>query len=281
MKKASSCGTVHRMADRFLDSYDGFLLDMDGVLVRDSEPIRGGPEALARLVESGSVLLFTNNSTRSREQHANSLVRLGFDVRPDQILPTSYLAASYLFERSGAVSVWMIGEDGLRAELVAAGHRLAARPEEAEVLVVGMDRGIGYDALAEAYRAVESGARFIATNEDGTYPVPGGFLPGAGAMVGALRGMGCPPDAIIGKPSPIGFEMALQHLGLAADRVVMIGDRLETDILGAQDAGLDTALVLSGVSTRDGIGTSGIRPTWLADDLAALVRGDGEPAFAP
>jgi len=268
-------GTVSRvMSDRFLGTYDAYLLDVDGVLVRDAEPIGGAAAALARLNGAGRVLLLTNNSTRSREQHAKQLVGLGLSVRADDVLPSSYLAAQYLLKTEGTISVWPIGEEGLRDELLAAGHRLVDRPEEADAVVVGMDRRITYDALVSAHRALRSGARFIATNEDGTFPVPGGLLPGAGAMVGALRGMGFTPDVVIGKPSPIAFRMALRRLNAAPERVVMIGDRLETDILGGRDAGLDTAFVLSGISTRGEMDDLGIRPTWIADDLAALVRGD-------
>lgn len=282
MHQAPFYGTVHPMADRLIDAYDAFLLDVDGVLVRDSEPISGAAVALAALNEAGCVLLLTNNSTRSRGQHAKRLNRLGFDVRADQVLSSSYLVAEYLRDAHGMVSVWVIGEDGLRGELLAAGHRLAARPEAADAVVVGMDRGISYRVLADGLRALRSGARFIATNEDGTFPTPGGVQPGAGAMVGALRGMGFSPNAVIGKPSPIALHMALRGLTVAPERVVVIGDRLETDILGGRDAGLDTALVLSGISTREEIDRSGIRPTWIAEDLAALVRGDATaPAPLP
>jgi len=262
------------MGTRFLDSYDAFLVDVDGVLVRDTEPIDGAVRALDRLGEAGSVLLLTNNSARSRAQHAERLARLGFAVRAEDVLPSSYLAAEYLRGTSGPMAVWPIGEEGLRAELVASGHRLAESPEQADAVVVGMDRGFTYDVLIAGHRALCGGARLIATNEDATFPVPGGLLPGAGAMVGALRGMGFAPEAVIGKPSPIGFRIALERLDVPADRVVMIGDRLETDVLGATAAGLDSALVLSGVSAREEIDAAEARPTWVADDLAALVRGD-------
>lgn len=262
------------MRSNFLDRYDAYLVDVDGVLVRESEPIDGAVEAFTRLHEAGPVYLLTNNSARSRTQHADRLVRIGFDVRAEQLLPASYLAAEHLREAHGPTSVWPIGEEGLRDELLAAGHRTADRPEEAGAIVVGMDRHITYEVLADGLAALRSGARFIATNEDATFPVPGGVLPGAGAMIGALRGMGFAPDVVIGKPSPIAFRMALDRLGAAPQRVVVIGDRLETDIVGARKAGLDTALVLSGISTLDDVERLGVRPTWIAEDLAALVRGE-------
>jgi len=260
------------MTVEFLHRYDAYLVDVDGVLLRGSEPIAGSIDALTRLAETGRVLLLTNNSTRSRGQHADRLAQLGFRIPPEWILPTSYLAARYLLDRFGPMSTWVLGEAGLRQELVDAGHALAEQPEEAGALVVGMDRQLDYDRLTAAYRALAAGARLVATNEDGTYPVPGGFHPGAGAMVGALRGMGFTPDAIIGKPSRIAYEMALHTLDLPPERVVMIGDRLETDILGGRHAGLDTALVLSGVASSEDLQTTAERPTWIFDNLAASIR---------
>jgi 4-nitrophenyl phosphatase len=261
------------MVPDLLRSYDGFLLDVDGVLVRDAEPIGGAVAALAALSNAGRVLLLTNNSTRSRRQHAERLSQLGFAVRPDQVLCSSYLAAKYLRDAHESLSLLVIGEDGLRDELLAAGHRLADT-DAPDAVVVGMDRDISYDALASALAALRGGAWLVATNEDRTFPTPDGPVPGAGAMVGALRGMGFMPDVVIGKPSPIAFRMALEALGFPPERVVMIGDRLETDVLGGQTAGLDTALVLSGISSREEIDGRGIGPTWIAEDLAALVRGD-------
>ncbi len=268
------------MADRLLGIYNAFLLDVDGVLVRGSVPIDGAVAAFALLGETADVLLLTNNSTKTRTQHAEQLQRLGFEVYADQVLASAYLAAEYLLDKRGAISVWPIGEEGIRAELVAVGHRLAGRPEEADAIVVGMDRGLTYAALADGLSALRSGAQFVATNEDGTFPVPDGVRPGAGAMVGALRGMGFAPDVVIGKPSRVAYRLALKRLALPPEQVLMVGDRLETDIVGAQGIGLDTALVLSGIATREDIDSTGIRPTWIADDLAALVRGDGVDSAA-
>jgi len=264
-----------------LAHYDGFLVDIDGVLVRGAEPLPGAAESLAKLSERGRVLLLTNNSTRSREQHAEHLRSLGFEIDAEDLLPTSYLAAEHLRLVRGALRVWVLGEDGLREELLTAGHRLAPAPSEADAVVVGMDRSIDYQALSQALDALRAGAQWIATNEDGTYPVPGGLKPGAGAMVGALRGMGFAPDVVIGKPSPVAYDAALRHLAVDRGRVLMIGDRLETDIAGGTGAGLDTALVLGGISTAADVEASPIPPTWIADSFAALVAGALQPSSAP
>jgi HAD superfamily hydrolase (TIGR01450 family) len=145
-----------------------------------------------------------------------------------------------------------------------------------------MDRGLSYGTLADALTALDNGARLVATNDDATFPTPDGPMPGAGAIIGAFRGMGHEPAILVGKPSPIPYRLALATLGVPPNRVLMIGDRLETDILGGRNAGIDTAFVLSGISTRGEIDTQEIRPTWIARDLAAVARGDVEaPQASP
>ncbi|MBU0595255.1 hypothetical protein KJ567_01045 [Candidatus Bipolaricaulota bacterium] len=135
------------MMSPFLKAYDVFLLDIDGVLVRGAQPIPNASAAVAELSSAGQVLLLTNNSTRSRAQHAARLRHLGFPVVPDQVLSSSYLAARYLLDECGPLSLWVVGEQGLRDELSVAGHSLASSPERAAALVVGMDRAIDTTGL--------------------------------------------------------------------------------------------------------------------------------------
>ncbi|NOX44301.1 MAG: HAD-IIA family hydrolase [Caldiserica bacterium] len=251
-------------------NYRAFIVDVDGVLVKGGEPLPGAARALAGLRELGRVIILTNNSTRSRAQTAEALRSLGFPVTQEMVVTSSYIAARWLLEREGRVRVWVIGEDGLVAELSSAGHVLSP-PREAEWVVAGMDRALTYGKLADALRALLAGARFLATNRDGTFPTPEGLLPGAGAVVGAIEGMGFPPETVVGKPSPIAFEIALEVAGASPAEALMIGDRLDTDILGAQRAGLDTALILTGVSREEDIERRGIVPTMVARDLGDLV----------
>ncbi len=258
-----------------LDRYRAFLLDIDGVLVRGGEPIPGAAEAVKALRGRGQVLLLSNNSTRSRVGVAERLGSIGLTFKPEEIVPSSYIVALYLLELEGLTKVWVIGEEGLPEELKLAGHQIV-KSKDAEWLIVGMCRQLNYDMLVEALAFLEDGGRYIATNKDGTYPTPEGPKPGAGAMVGALEGMGFAPYAVIGKPSEIPYRIALEQINAPKDAVLTIGDRLETDILGAQNAGIDSALVLTGISTREDIDSQGIRPTWIAKDLAALARGELE-----
>lgn len=256
-----------------LEKYTAFLLDVDGVLVRDDLVIPGAREALEGLRRRGRIMLLTNNSTRSRSMTADHLRSLGIPISPEEVMTSSYVAARYLLEGYGPCRVWVLGEAGLAEELIQAGHRLVD-PEEAEWIVAGMDRELTYRKLAQALRGLLRGARFLATNRDATFPTPNGLMPGAGAVVGALEGMGFPPEKVVGKPSAVAFRIALEAAGASPHQALMVGDRLETDVLGAQRVGMDTALVLSGVSQEEDMDRLGIRPTWVARDLVALSRGE-------
>jgi len=256
-----------------LKRYRAFLIDIDGVLVRGSQPIARSAEALTQLQQAAHTVLLSNNSTRSRADLAEYLQSIGFSVSPDNALVSGSIAAAYLFKLDGPTTVWCIGETGLRKELESAGHRLAQTPADAAWVVAGLHRSITYDDLTDALHAFQAGARFLATNDDASFPTERGLIPGAGAIIGALAGMGYAPSVVVGKPSPIAFDVALSHLGLPAGDVLMIGDRLDTDIVGGCNAGLETALLLSGVTTRSVLDSSDASPTWIADDLHALVRG--------
>jgi 4-nitrophenyl phosphatase len=258
------------MSTAELGKYRAFLVDLDGVLIRGGEPIPGSAEALQHLKGLGKVIVFSNNSTRSREAFAARLQGLGFTIAPEEVVNSAYILAQRLLELAGPSLVFMIGEEGLKEELELAGHRLVG-PEEAEFLVVGMDWELNYEKLLQALRALRRGARFLAANADPTYPTPEGEVPGAGAVVGAIVGMGFPPEEVVGKPSPVAFKVALASLGVGPKECLVIGDRLETDILGAARAGLDSALVLTGVTSRKELAGSQIKPTYVAESLAALV----------
>ncbi|MGC9529175.1 MAG: HAD-IIA family hydrolase [Candidatus Bipolaricaulaceae bacterium] len=260
----------------WLSRYAVFVLDVDGVLVRGSQPVPGAAEALAALRRHGRIVLLTNNSTRSRRATAAGLAELGFFVSAEETVTSSYVAARYLQEEAGRCRAWPLGEEGLHEELAAAGHRIS-EPREADWIVVGMDRKLTYDKLARALEGLLRGARLLATNRDGTFPTPAGLQPGAGAVVGALEGMGFAPEEVVGKPSPIAFQVALEVAGAGPEEALMIGDRLETDILGAAAVGMDTAMVLTGVSTGEAAKESGAGPTWVAADLGALARGEVIP----
>ena len=254
-----------------LDHYRGFVVDIDGVLVRGAEPIPGSAEALSVLKAHGSVVLLSNNATRSRRSIAERLRSLEFPVDPSMVVNSAFIVAEHLRHETGPCSVFIVGESGLREELELAGHSIV-EPEVADVVVTGMDRGLTYGKLASALRALRRGARYVATNADATYPTPDGPTPGAGAIVGALRGMGYPPVTIVGKPSRTAFVTAMETLQMDDPKAcLVIGDRLETDVEGAINLGCPTALVLSGVTDRAPGSSDPIQPMHVAGDLTELV----------
>ena len=233
----------------------------------------GAVQALCVLQSVGKVVLVTNNSTRSRQALAASLSVHGFKMAPEAIVTSAYGAARLLFDECGSVAVWPVGEQGLREELLAYGHRLVSDPKDASWVVAGMDRHLTHETLTHALTALDGGARLLATNEAGTFPAPEGRRPGAGAVVGALRGMGYPPEIVVGKPERVLFDLAIQAAGVGKARVLMVGDRLQTDIAGGSGYGIDTLLVLTGISTRQSIVETGIEPTWVSESLAAALDG--------
>lgn len=254
-----------------LTNFDVFLIDLDGVLVRSSEPIPGAKQAMEKLRRLGTVLVFSNNSTKSRKNFSRRLKKMGLDINPEAIVNSAFIASDYIYNTYGNSAVYPVGEEGLDEELELGGHELV-QSEEADFVVAGMDRGLTYDKLSRALSGLLNGARFIATNPDGTFPVPGGEAPGAGATVGAIKGMGFEPEEIVGKPSSIAVEAAMDASGIDdPEKMLLIGDRLETDILCANNAGIRSVMVLSGVSTEQDINQTDIEPTWVRQDLAQLL----------
>ncbi len=259
-----------------LRRYRAFLIDLDGVLVWDGEPIPGAAEALTALKRLAPVVILSNNSTRSRRAFALELRAKGFPVSPREVVNSAYVVAQHLRREHGPVAVFAIGETGLFDELERAGHQLV-EPERAQFVVVGLDRDFHYGKLTRALRALLGGARLIAANADPTFPTPEGPIPGAGALVGAIRGLGYEPEAVVGKPNPIAFRVALSavdvEIALSPKDALMIGDRLDTDVEGAARLGMEAALVLTGVTTPDDLERwTGPRPAHVARSLKELVE---------
>ncbi|HSK89752.1 MAG TPA: HAD-IIA family hydrolase [Euzebyales bacterium] len=247
--------------------YAGVVIDLDGVCYRGSAPVSGSPEAVARLRSAGVGVAFaTNNATRTRERSAEKLTRLGFTADPDEIV-TSAVAAADLIEPGTRCMV--IGGEGLREAVRARGCALVDDPAQTQVVVTGLARDLDYDQLTRATRALISGARFVASNADGSFPDADGISPGAGAVMAALEKASGVRAEVAGKPQPALFEAAAARL--PDGPLLMIGDRLETDIAGAAALGWDTGLVLTGVTDADAAAHADPAPTYVAADLAHLV----------
>jgi 4-nitrophenyl phosphatase len=248
------------------------ILDMDGVLWRADQPIGDLPAVFAAIRQLGlQVSLATNNSTLSVTQYVEKLARFGVSLGAAQIINSGAAAAHLLRQQHPAGGrVYLVGEAGLTQALADQGF--AHAEEQVVAVVAGLDRQFTYQKLNTAMRLVRGGAQFIATNTDSTYPNPDGLIPGAGSIVAAIeRASGVKP-VVAGKPSPRMYEAALGRMGVSPAETLVVGDRLDTDIEGAQQIGCPTALVLSGVTDLATAGVWQPAVNWIVPDLAALLR---------
>jgi glycerol 3-phosphatase-2 len=264
---------------RLIDGYDLVVFDLDGVVYLIDRPIPGAVDAIRQLhAEQVPVAYATNNASRRSAEVAELLTGLGIPAQPDEVLTSAGAAAVALAERlEPDAPVLVVGAEALRAEIRAVGLRPVALAQEEPVAVVqGYGPHVGWAELAEAAVAIRAGAHWVVTNTDRTLPSPRGPLPGNGALVAALRtALDRDPELVVGKPEPALFTAAARRAGAAAPLVV--GDRLDTDIAGAIRAGMDSLLVLTGVSRPADLlaAPEGYRPTWLAADLGGLFEPAG------
>ena len=252
------------------DGYDSFLLDLDGVLYRGDRPITKVPETIQALRAMGKRLAFvTNNSSRTPEAVVAHLGSVGVDAAPREVETSALTTATILRDRSVRTAA-VIGEEGLLTALTSAGIEVVPADARPDAVVVGWDRHLTYDDLREASLAVQRGAALLASNDDASYPAPDGYTwPGAGSILAALETATAVEAEVFGKPNPPILRAALERAG--GTRPLVVGDRLETDIDGAVNAGWDSALVLTGISTRADAEAAGRPPTYVLDDLSALL----------
>jgi 4-nitrophenyl phosphatase len=266
---------------RCLQNLKHLLIDMDGVLWRGDKPMPGLVDFFALLRHKRiKFMMATNNASQTAEHYVGRLADYGIEASPEDVITSAQATACYLAELSiPNTAVYCIGENGLRAYLTEQGFRLVEAEEQPQYVVVGWDRQLTFDKLAQATLHIRAGASFIATNPDRTWPSERGLLPGAGAILAALQAATDVEPTVIGKPSPLMLQIAMRRLGAQPSSTAMLGDRLETDILGGHNAGVTTILVLSGVTTRDELANSSIQPDLIFDDIAALsqawLRSDG------
>jgi|Deesub1362B_J571_1020462.scaffolds.fasta_scaffold00020_49 phosphoglycolate/pyridoxal phosphate phosphatase family enzyme len=240
--------------------YKGFIFDIDGVLCRGDKPIPGAKETIAKLREAGIKIVFLSNlSTKSREEYVEKLHRLGIPAEPEDLVLATSAIADYVAKHCKSKKVYWVGARGLRKELEKAGLIVVEEPEEAEFVVAGSpfdEKGYVTEEnrwkFTGALRAIKAGAKFVAVNPDPTFPGKDGkLLPGTGAFIGAVKAMTGVEPVIVGKPSPVIVQMALEKLGLKPDECVMVGDQIDTDMKAGKSAGLTTVLVLTGVTSRE------------------------------
>ncbi|MFC5604355.1 HAD-IIA family hydrolase [Sporosarcina koreensis] len=253
----------------------GFIFDLDGTIYLDDHIIDGAPEVIKALKARGDKVVFlTNKSIASRKEYVEKLNHMGIAVELGEVINSNYITAHYLKTVMKAKdSVYVIGEEPLFEELANEDIKLADIPASASHVVLGWDRQFTYDKLNDAFQAWRNGAEIIATNPDRTCPVKDGEIPDCGAMIGALEGAtGEPVKMITGKPSSLMAKYVLDNvLGMEADQCFMVGDRLETDIKMANDAGIHSVLVLSGITTEEMVAGSEHLPELILNSVKDLI----------
>jgi HAD superfamily hydrolase (TIGR01450 family) len=250
-----------------------FFFDLDGVLSVGKENPRylGGREVVARIKSLGKKsAVLTNDSTHTREQILQNLSRLGFSFDLNEILTSSYLTATYLTGRFGKAGFFLVGEQGLQLELEAAGHYQTE--DKPSVVVVGFDRKLNYEKLDKALCLLRNGASLVGSYGGAVFMSDHGPAMSAGPIIRALEYGSGKRAIMIGKPSPRMFRLALERAHEKPRNAVMIGDQVETDLVGARRAGVRTILVLTGVENRETIRSSKIKPDMIIETVDQLTK---------
>jgi 5'-nucleotidase len=255
------------MSEREIRSW---LMDMDGVLVREDQPIPGADQFIAGLRERGlPFLVLTNNSIYTRRDLAARLAANGLDVAEDAIWTSALATARFLEDQRPNGSAFVIGEAGLTTALHDAGYTLTERAPD--YVVLGETRTYSFERITRAIRLIEGGARFIATNPDPTGPTPDGPVPATGSVAALIsRATGVEPY-FVGKPNPLMMRSALNAIDAHSETAAIVGDRMDTDVVSGLEAGMETILVLSGVTTRGEAERYPYRASRIVDSVAELL----------
>ena len=249
-----------------MKSYNNYLMDMDGVLLRGRTIIPGAQQFIDALNErSIAYLVLTNNPIYTPRDLAHRLQTLGMQVPEDRIFTSSIATARFLKKQLPDGKAFVIGESGLTDAIHAVGYIIT--DHNPDYVVLGETHGYNYAQITKAIRLISAGARFVATNPDPSGPGEGGLEPACGAMAALIeRATGVAPF-FVGKPNPYMMRSALNFLGAHSEETVMIGDRMDTDIVGAVSSGLDTVLVLTGVTRREHIAAYPYQPTYVCESI--------------
>ncbi len=254
-----------------MKKYDGYLIDLDGTMYKGKEKIVEACHFVQALHDKGIPYLFvTNNSTKTPEQVVTYLREFEIPAEVHQVFTTSQATASFISERKSEASVYIIGEAGLRHAMIEKG--ITIKEEGPDFVVVGLDRSINYEKLAIACLAVRAGATFISTNGDIALPTERGFLPGNGSITSVVTVSTEVNPIFIGKPEKVIMEQALKAIGTDPEKTLMIGDNYHTDILAGIQAGLDTLLVHTGVTTTEHLLKEKIQPTYVIHSLEEWLK---------
>ncbi len=263
---------------KLLTNIQALIIDMDGVLWEGSRALPGLKDFFLLLRQKSlPFVLATNNASLTQDEYVSKLKTMGVTVSHSEILTSSMATAHYLAEHSAtnATRTFVIGEKGLRQPLTEQGFTLVDSynaDAPADFVICGLDRKLTWDKLADASLHLHAGAKFIATNADTTLPTERGPVIGNGGILAALQATSQISPIVIGKPEPIMYQQAIKTLDVALEDTVAIGDRLNTDILGAVNTGIRSIMVLTGISSEDDLKSIDYQPTWIMPDICAVSK---------
>lgn len=246
-----------------------YLLDMDGVLLRGSERIPGADQFIAALNEHGTgYLVLTNNPNYTPRDLAHRLQSAGLDVPAERIFTSAMATGRFLKSQKPNGTAFVIGESGLTDAIHAAGYVITRA--EPDYVVLGEPFGYNLEMITHAIRLIAGGARFVATNPDPADPAEGGAVPACGALAALIEKATGVGPYFVGKPNPLMFRTALNYLNAHSENTVMVGDRMDTDILAGVETGLETILVLTGVTRREDVQRFPYQPSRISESVAHI-----------
>jgi len=255
-------------------NYPGYIFDLDGTIYRGENLIPGAKETIAKLKILGKKIVYLSNKPlQTRADYAAKLTRLGVPTETAEVINSSLVMARWLSKKAPGATLFVVGEPPLIAEMIREGFRISEDPGEVQWVIASFDRTFDYRKLNIALQAIKKGSHFVATNPDRTCPVEGGEIPDCAAMIGAIEGAtGKKVETIVGKPSDIMIQVAVDTMGLSPLDCLLVGDRLETDMAMGKKAGMATALVFTGVTTRELLQHSSIQPDYVWESVAEIIK---------
>ena len=254
--------------------FKGFIFDLDGTVYLSDRLIPGADRVIRLLRESGKEVVFLSNKPiQAREDYAAKLTSLGIPTDPKEVVNSTLVMTRFLKRNAPQARIFVVGEEPFVEELKRAGFTITDEPGEIDYVVVAFDRTFDYRKLNIAFQAIKRGAHFVATNPDRTCPVEGGEIPDCAAMIAAIEAVTLKKvEVIVGKPSPLIIQAALEVMKLRPENCILIGDRLETDIKMGKDSGIATGLVLTGVTNEQTLKESSIHPDFVFQSIADVER---------
>ncbi len=252
----------------------GYIFDLDGTVYRGEKLIPGAKEAIAKLRSLGKKVLFISNKPlQTRRDYAEKLSRLGISTQTDEVINSSWVMTRWLSRHASGATLFIIGEPPFIKEMIDAGFVMSEDPAKIEYVIASFDRTFDYRKLNIALQAIRKGARFLATNPDRTCPIEDGEIPDCAAIIGAVEGATAKRiETIVGKPSEIMIQMCLEAMALPPSLCLIVGDRLETDIVMGKKVGMATALVLTGVTPAKQLVQLDIHPDYVWPSIAELLK---------